>query len=83
MKDNTGSLFKNDRKETERHPDFTGQCMVGGTEYWFKAWIKNANDPSKKTFMSFAFDPKEERPTANGGDISVQLHNNLDDEIPF
>ncbi len=57
---NTGALFKNDKKETERHPDYKGSATVDGTEYWMSAWIKTSK--SGQTFMSFAYTPKEERP---------------------
>jgi hypothetical protein len=40
MKEGSGSLFKNDRKTTETHPDFTGSIMVNGKEHWFSAWVK-------------------------------------------
>ena len=33
MKDGQFSLFKNTRKETEKHPDFTGSIMVDGKEH--------------------------------------------------
>jgi hypothetical protein len=40
MKEGSGSLFKNDRKTTETHPDYTGSIMVNGKEHWFSAWVK-------------------------------------------
>jgi hypothetical protein len=30
-KENKGSLFKNDKKEEEKQPDYTGQANVDGT----------------------------------------------------
>jgi len=39
-KDLSGVLFKNDRKETERHPDYTGNMTVKGVDYWLSAWVK-------------------------------------------
>ena len=38
-RDNSGVLFKNDKKETEKHPDYKGNIMVDGNEYWLSAWI--------------------------------------------
>jgi hypothetical protein len=39
-KDNSGVLFKNDKKESEKHPDYKGNITVGGQDYWLSAWIK-------------------------------------------
>ena len=38
MKYNTLVLFKNDKKETDKHPDMKGQGDVNGKEYWLSAW---------------------------------------------
>ena len=59
QRDNSGSLFKNDRKEKETHPDYKGSCMVGGVEMWMSAWIKTSGNGTK--FMSFSFQPKDQQ----------------------
>ena len=59
IKPNSGSLFKNDRKEKETHPDYKGSCMVGGVEMWMSAWLKTSGNGTK--FMSFSFQPKEQQ----------------------
>ena len=51
-----GVLFKNDRKQTDNHPDYNGSCEIEGTEYWMNAWIKQGKSGA---FMSFSFKPKE------------------------
>lgn len=28
QKDNSGALFKNAKKETEKHPDYRGKCFI-------------------------------------------------------
>ena len=58
QKDNSGSLFKNDRKESENHPDYTGTVMVGGKLMWISAWIKQG---AKGKFMSLAFKAKDQQ----------------------
>ncbi len=38
---NSGVLFKNDKKDNERAPEYKGNIMVDGQEYWLSAWIIN------------------------------------------
>ena len=40
-KEGSGSLFKNNRKTSETHPDLTGTIMVNGKEHWLSAWKKD------------------------------------------
>lgn len=56
--DNTdrGVLFKNDRKESDNHPDYKGQINVDGEEFWLSAWIKDGRNGK---FMSLSVKPKE------------------------
>lgn len=51
-----GVLFKNDRKESDSHPDYKGSADVDGVEYWLSAWIKTG---AKGKFMSLAFTEKD------------------------
>jgi len=58
---NTGILSRNDRKETEKHPDFKGFCDIAGTEYWISGWIREAGPQAKtpgRKFFSLRFEPK-------------------------
>jgi len=47
MKEGAGSLFKNTRKTTDSHPDFTGSIMLDGKEHWFSAWVKESPKAGK------------------------------------
>ena len=49
---NRGSLFKNDRKDDAKFPDYKGSILVDGTDYWLSAWIKISKDGNK--FMSLS-----------------------------
>ncbi len=57
QRDNSGSLFKNDKKAEPKHPDYKGDAMIDGQEMWLSAWLKDKKDGTK--FMSLSFTPKE------------------------
>jgi hypothetical protein len=57
--DMRGVLFKNDRKEKDTHPDYKGQCEIGGVEFWLSAWIKEGK---KGKFMSLSIQAKDDKP---------------------
>ena len=40
-RDNSGALFKNDKKEKDSQPDLKGRVMLpDGTVHWLSAWTK-------------------------------------------
>ncbi len=83
QRDNSGSVFVNDRKEKDTHPDRTGTAMIGGVMYYVSGWIK---DGAKGKFMSLAFKPKDEQQKAAPADktrAGASRNADMDDEIPF
>ena len=60
QRDNTGSLFKNEKKTQDNHPDYTGSALVDGTPKRLAAWLKTAK--SGKKYMSISIKDDEERP---------------------
>jgi len=48
---NSGALFINDRKTTERHPDWNGKLNINGTDYWLSGWKKQGQ---KGPFLSLS-----------------------------
>jgi hypothetical protein len=58
---NRGVLFKNDRKESDRHPEYKGSINVNGEEFWLSSWVKEGKTGK---FMSLSVTPKNDRPTA-------------------
>lgn len=48
---NTGALFVNDRKTTDKHPDMSGKLNINGVEHWFSGWWKQGN---KGEFLSIS-----------------------------
>jgi hypothetical protein len=61
-KDNSGSIFKNDRKEKDTHPDGKGSALIDGVEYWISSWTKT--DRNGKQYRSLSFQRKEQPQTA-------------------
>lgn len=53
----SGALFKNDKKETEKHPDYKGSCEINGTEYWVSSWLNTSGKGVK--YLSLKFSPKD------------------------
>ena len=58
-RDNSGVLFRNEKKDNERAPDYKGSVMVDGTDYWLSAWIKEGKTGK---FMGLALSPKDAQP---------------------
>ncbi len=58
-KPNTGSIFKNKRKEKDTHPDSTGEALIDGKFYWINAWWND--EPGKEAHFSMIFNPKDQQ----------------------
>lgn len=52
QKNNTGTLFLNERKTETHHPDYTGKAIINGKAMWVSAWIKTAKNG--KRFISIS-----------------------------
>lgn len=81
QRDNSGSLFKNDKKESDNHPDYNGSAMVNGAEVWMSAWLKTASNGKK--FMSFSFKPKDQAAKPVAKSAPKQAEPDFDDDMPF
>ena len=95
QKDNTGVIFKNDKREgNENAPHGKGTIMVGGVEYWLSAWTntdKNGNKYQKVSVQpkdNQGYTPQQENQLqregavkASGGERSQA--DDFDDDCPF
>ena len=77
---NRGSIWKNDKKEKDTHPDFTGSLNVGGVEYWVSAWKRRPDASDKAPALSFSVKPKEESKKAGPSRVG---NSDMNDDIPF
>lgn len=77
QRDNSGVLFKNDRRSKPEHPEYQGSVRVAGVDYWISAWVK---DGQKGKFFSLALTNKNQQIRQ-----TPQRQEELEDEsdIPF
>ena len=76
--DNSGALFKNDRKEQEKQPDYKGSLTVNGAEYWISAWLNESKNGQK--YMGLKVNLKEQQQApAEPKNETVEF----DDDVPF
>ena len=80
---NRGSIWKNDKKETDKHPDFTGSLNVNGEDFWVSAWKRKADANPKAPALSFSIKPKEQTQSGNDQTQSGNATPDFDDDIPF
>ena len=84
-KDNSGSIFANDKKESANHPDGKGSAMIDGVEYWVSTWNKKTADG--KPWRSMAFKRKDvqqnkPKPTQANAAASSGVED-IDEDLPF
>ena len=74
---NSGVLFRNEKKQTEKHPDFTGSINSEGREFFLSAWVNESKDGKK--YFKLALSPKDEKPHQQ----PAQQQSIPDEDIPF
>ena len=77
QRNNSGVLFKADKTDNDRSPQYKGNITVDGKDYWISAWVKEGKSGK---FMGLAVAPKE--PQAKPSERSKATNFDSDD-IPF
>ena len=72
---NTGALFVNPDRKTDKHPNARGTLNVEGREYWISAWTKTSKKGEK--YQSLSIQAK------NAQSPEVGNEQPLNDDIPF
>lgn len=86
LRDGQGSLFRNERKDRENSPDYTGTIKVNGQEFYMSAWLKEGNG---KKFFSISLKPKDAPQRSQGNQSSGRqepqqsFERDIDDDVPW
>ena len=80
QKNNNGSLFRNDKKETEKQPDYNGTAKIDGKDYKVAAWIKESKSGSK--FFSIVYTEVNAMPSDNTSSAN-EFGAKKDTDLPF
>lgn len=71
----TGVLFKNEKRKSDRAPEYTGECTIDGKVLRIAAWLKDGRNGK---FMSIQFSEPQQQ--SGGGSRS---RSNDDDSREF
>lgn len=77
QRDGTGSLFRNEDKESDNHPDYKGSCTIDGKKMYISAWIKESKEGMK--YMSLSIQP----PLKSSALTKPRKPERDDEQIPF
>jgi len=79
---NRGAMFKNDKGDNPKRPDYRGFLNVNGTEFWLSGWVREAQQGKHagEKFLSVAIEAKEDRPKQ---DNPLPPLDSDDDNLPF
>lgn len=82
-KDMTGVLFKNEKKKSEKSPDYTGNVLIHGQKFNIMAWVKTAK--SDKKYFSIAVIDEMDQTSDPESEYapSEKTTDKPNDDIPF
>ena len=74
-KQNTGAIFKNDKKTNEKQPDYKGKVNVNGKDLEIALWVKTSAKGTNYFSCSFSEPYVSEQPK--------QIYSQPKDDLPF
>src|SRR5262245_63158057 len=77
QKDNSGSIFVNDNKTQDTHPDRSGSAKIDGMDYWVNGWLRKTK--GGEPYLSLSFRRKDAATSSGGG----KVRGDMDDAIPL
>lgn len=83
--DNSGALFRNNNRSTDKHPHAKGEAIINGVEYWISAWTNTS--AKGEQYQKLKFNRKDEnanKPVSNNTQNKNQnFENSFTDYNPF
>lgn len=80
---NTGVLFLNDRKESDKHPDRKGSIDIEGKQYWLSGWDKQTAKGETISLKATLKDDAKKVAEKAKESVNTARGNDFDDEIGF
>ena len=81
---NEGAIWKNEDKQKDTHPDFKGNAVIEGVEYWVSAWKRSPDANPKAPALKFKVTAKEVVAKQGKAKVEQVIDNDFEDEsIPF
>jgi len=79
---NSGAIFKNDKKESDKHPDYKGSINAEGKDFWASVWINESKAGQK--YFSIKLTAKDGQTTQAQSNYTppVQM-DDFDKDPPF
>lgn len=78
---NRGTLFKNEKKSEEKHPDMNGSINVDGKDYWISGWKKTSK--AGTAFLSLSVRAKEEQTRQVSKPTTKAKAEDFDSDLPW
>ena len=75
---NSGVLFREEDKKSDKHPDFKGSINVDGKDFWLSGWVNEKRDTGKKYFK-LSVTPKDKE----GQKSPPKTDGFINEDIPF
>ena len=76
-KNNSGAIFKNDKKTAENHPDYKGKVNVNGKDMEVALWLKESKAGMKYFSASFS------EPYIKTDEPQIRVIQLDDNDLPF
>ena len=79
-RENSGSLFVNKKRDSEKHPNAVGSALIGGVKYRVSAWTKLDRNGQKWQSLAFQVDTHSNPPTPEANNNPVA---EIESDVPF